>query len=66
MFEVLSERLIYFYIVNTVKSRYNGLQGTRENYSLLSKSVIAKMTMEDHSLKKKQTKRSTISEPQKQ
>ena len=32
---------------NTVKSRYNGFQGTGENNPLLPKSVIAKMTMVD-------------------
>ena len=32
---------------NTVKSRYNGFQGTGENHPLLPKSVIAKMTMVD-------------------
>ena len=32
---------------HTVKSRYNGFQGTGENHPLLPKSVIAKMTMVD-------------------
>ena len=33
--------------LTTVKSRYNGFQGTEENHPLLAKSVIAKITMVD-------------------
>merc|ERR1711989_318648 len=43
-------------VSSTVKSRYNGFQGTRENCPLLPKSVIAKMTMVDCSLRKKPQK----------
>ena len=43
-------------VSNTVKSRYNGFQGTEENHPLLPKSVIAKITMVDEFLREKKTK----------
>ena len=36
--------------VYTVKSRYNGSQGTNEFYALLPDCVIAKMTIPDYLL----------------
>ena len=38
---------------HTVKSRYNRFQGTGDNYPLLPKPVIAKMTMVDFFLREK-------------
>ena len=38
-------RPIHFAYTSTVKSRYNGFQGTERNHPLLPKSVIAKTTI---------------------
>ena len=51
-------RLIAYEDIDTVKSRYNGFQGTEVNHPLLAKSVIAKMTMVD--FQKQNPKRSII------
>ena len=41
------------FLKNTVQSRSNEFQGTRENYPLLPKSVIAKMTTVNYFFRKK-------------